>query len=229
MSLWLAIPTFEEGRLALARLLSETVGLREAIELLGQAGSASAKAALAAAYLADERYDEARALLEEAVRLEPENTRALALLGPIYGRAGDFAMAARTLEKAVALGETSPEIRKNLALVYVQQGKLPRALAELQKASEDAPSDASIWFALGNAYLRGKNGAAPRRPSSAPSRSGPIGRRRRSTSPSPIRAPASPGKRPTRIADSYRAREPRTRRGVPKRKSVSPPSTARSR
>lgn len=151
-------PTFQEGRLALARLLSETNRSAEAIELLGQAGSASAKAALAEAYLAVERYDEARALLEEALRLEPENTRALALLGPVYGRAGELEMAAKTLEKAVALGETSPEIRKNLALVYVQQGKLPRAMAELQKASEDAPSDASIWFALGNAYLRGSNG-----------------------------------------------------------------------
>jgi tetratricopeptide (TPR) repeat protein len=41
----------------------------------------------------------------------------------------------------------------------VQQGKVPKAIAELQKASEDAPSDASIWFALGNAYLHGKNGS----------------------------------------------------------------------
>ena len=151
-------PTFEEGRLALARLLSESSRPTEAVELLGDAGSASAKAALAEAYLADERYDEARALLEEALRLEPENTRALALLGPVYGRAGELPMAARTLEKAVALGETSPEIRRNLALVYMQQGKLSRAIAELEKASVDAPSDPAIWFALGNAYLRGKNG-----------------------------------------------------------------------
>ena len=156
-------PTFEEGRLALARLLSETNRPAEAIELLGEAESASAKATLAEGYLAAERYDEARALLEEALRLEPENTRALALLGPVYGRAGELASAATTLEKAIALGETSPEIRRNLALVYVQQGKVPKAIAELQKASEDAPTDASIWFALGNAYLHGKNGsrAAP--------------------------------------------------------------------
>ncbi|MGH9391989.1 MAG: tetratricopeptide repeat protein, partial [Vicinamibacteria bacterium] len=150
--------TFQEGRLALARLLSETGRPAEAIELLGEAGSASMKAALAEALLASDRYDEARALLEEALKLEPENTRAMALLGPVYGRAGELPMAAKTLERAVALGETSPEIRRNLALVYQQQGKLQRAVAELQKASEDAPSDASIWFSLGNAYLRSKNG-----------------------------------------------------------------------
>jgi len=150
--------TFEAGRLALAGLLSETGRPAEAIELLGEAGSASMKAAVAEALLASDRYDEARALLEEALRLEPENTRAMALLGPVYGRAGELPLAAKTLEKAVALGETSPEIRRNLALVYIQQGKPQRAVAELQKASEDAPSDASIWFSLGNAYLRGKNG-----------------------------------------------------------------------
>jgi arylsulfatase A-like enzyme/Flp pilus assembly protein TadD len=151
-------PTFEEGRLALARLLSETGRSAEAVELLGGAGSASAKAALAEAYLAEERYGEARALLEEALTLDPENTRALALLGPVYGRAGELEMAASTLEKAVALGETSPEIRRNLALVYMQQGKLPRAIAELEKASGEAPSDPAIWFALGNAHLRARNG-----------------------------------------------------------------------
>jgi tetratricopeptide (TPR) repeat protein len=150
-------PAFQEGRLALARLLSETGRPGEAVELLGEAENASAKAALAEAHLASGRYDEARALLEEALRLEPDNTRALALLGPVYGRAGDLTLAANTLERAVALGETSPEIRRNLALVYLQQGKLPRAVAELQKASEDSPSDPAIWFTLGNAYLRSGN------------------------------------------------------------------------
>ncbi len=148
----------EEGRLALARLLSETGRSAEAIELLGTAGTPSRKAGLAEALLASGRYDEARSLLIEALRIESENTRALALLGPIYGRAGELPLAAKTLEKAIALGETSPEIRRNLALVYMQQGKLQRAVAELEKASKDAPSDASIWFSLGNAYLRGRNG-----------------------------------------------------------------------
>ena len=75
----------------------------------------------------------------------------------------DLEAAAKTLEKAVALGETSAEIRRNLALVYTQQGRLPKAISELKTASEEAPSDASIWFALGNAYLRSGNGrrAAP--------------------------------------------------------------------
>jgi choline-sulfatase len=149
---------FEAGRLALARLLSETGRPTEAIELLGEAGSASAKAGLAEAFLASDRYEEARALLEEAVRIDPDNTRALALLGPIYGRAGELPLAAKTLERAVALGETSAEIRRNLALVYMQEGRIPRAVAELQKASEDSPSDAAVWFTLGNAYLRSRNG-----------------------------------------------------------------------
>jgi tetratricopeptide (TPR) repeat protein len=148
-------PRFEEARLALGRLLSETGRAAEAKELLGKAESAGAKAALAEAEIASGRYEEARALLEEAVALDPEHVRALALLGPLYGRAGKLALAEATLEKAIALGETSAEIRRNLALVYQSQGKLKKAISELQQATEANPSDPSVWFALGNALLRG--------------------------------------------------------------------------
>jgi tetratricopeptide (TPR) repeat protein len=149
-------PQFEEGRLALGRLFSETGRAAEAKELLGEATGAGAKAALAEAEIASGRYDEARALLEEAVQLEPENVRALALLGPLYGRAGELELAETTLEKAVALGETSPEIRKNLALVYADQGRTEAALDVLRKATEESPADSSLWFSLGNAYLRAR-------------------------------------------------------------------------
>jgi arylsulfatase A-like enzyme/Flp pilus assembly protein TadD len=150
-------PQFEEGRLALGRLLSETGRAEEAKTLLREATSAGAKAALAEAEIASGRYDEAGALLEEALELDPENVRVLALLGPLYGRAGRLALAETTLEKAIALGGTSAEIRRNLAIVYQRQGKAKRALSELQRASEENPSDASAWFALGNAYLRASN------------------------------------------------------------------------
>jgi arylsulfatase A-like enzyme/tetratricopeptide (TPR) repeat protein len=153
-------PGFEEGRLALARLLSETGRPAEAIELLPDDGSPSAKAAVAEAHLASGRLDEARALLEQALALEPENTRVLALLGPLYGSEGELLLAARTLEKAIALGETSPEIRRNLALVYLKQGRTEVALSELRRASQEAPSDPSIWFSLGNAHLQSKNAAS---------------------------------------------------------------------
>jgi choline-sulfatase len=152
-------PKFEQGRLALARLLSETDRPAEAVELLkAEGGSANVKAALAEAHLASGEYDEARALLEEAAKAEPDNTRVLALLGPVYGRAGELALAAKTLEKAISLGETSPEIRRNLAIVFLQQGSSERAIGELDKASEDDPSDPSIWFTLGNAYLHVRSG-----------------------------------------------------------------------
>jgi arylsulfatase A-like enzyme/tetratricopeptide (TPR) repeat protein len=152
--------SFREGRLALARLLSQGGRAAEALELLGgmDAETVGVKVAIAEAHLASGRYDLARPLLEDAVKLEPENTRALALLGPVYGRAGELPAAAQSLEKAIALGETSSEIRRNLALVYLQQGRTQAAIAQLRKASEDAPDDGSNWFALGNALLRGRDG-----------------------------------------------------------------------
>ncbi|HSF16319.1 MAG TPA: sulfatase-like hydrolase/transferase [Vicinamibacteria bacterium] len=147
---------FQEARLALARLLTETGRPVEAIDLLGEATNARAKTTLAEAVLALGRYEEARAHLEEALQLDPDNTRALILLGPIYGRAGELALAARTLERAVSLGESSPEVRRNLALVYLQQAKVDAALAQLKQAADDAPREPSIWFSLGNTYLRAR-------------------------------------------------------------------------
>ena len=158
--------SFEPALTALARLLARDGRAEEAMELLssaspeasehGEPGTPETKAALAEVFLATQRYDEARSLLEEARAQAPENTRVLALLGPVYGRAGELGKAAETLREAIALGEKAPEVRRNLALVYLQQGKLEAAVSELRTASQDAPGDASIWFSLGNVYLRAK-------------------------------------------------------------------------
>jgi Tfp pilus assembly protein PilF len=38
--------------------------------------------------------------------------------------------------------------------VYLRQGKFEAAIAMLNRAIEDAPTDPSLWFSLGNASLR---------------------------------------------------------------------------
>lgn len=152
-------PALEPATLALARILTQTGRTDEALRLLQPASSEGAipagrKAGIAEVELAEGREDEALRLLEEARNEAPDDTRVLALLGPIYARRGELAKATATLEHARALGETSPDVRRNLALMYQQTGKLPAAIEELRAASRDAPDDASIWFSLGNAYLK---------------------------------------------------------------------------
>ena len=152
---------FEPAKNALARVLAKTGRSKEAVALLGTVDASSTpdkKAALAEAYLASGRYDDARALLEQAREEDPENARVLALLGPVYGRAGELDRAAEALEKARALGETDPEMRRNLALVYLRRGKIGAAVTELRRLSEEVPEDPSVWFSLGNALLRTRDG-----------------------------------------------------------------------
>jgi len=115
------------------------------------------KAVLAEAYLASGQFDDARALLEDARAQDPENIRVLALLGPVYGRAGELDRAAEALETAFALGERGPELRRNLALVYLRQQKIEEAITELRLAAREASGNASIWFTLGNAYLQARD------------------------------------------------------------------------
>jgi arylsulfatase A-like enzyme/Flp pilus assembly protein TadD len=151
-------PELEPARLSLARLLTTMGREREALELLGESGKTSpgVKAGLAEIEIASGRPEEALRLLEEAISEDPENTRVLALLGPMYAQRGKLDEARVLLEKALAVGEKSPEVRRNLALVYLQTGNLPAALRELQTASRAAPDDAAVWFSLGNAYLRAR-------------------------------------------------------------------------
>jgi Flp pilus assembly protein TadD len=115
------------------------------------------KVGLAEVELASGRPEAALSLLEEAREEAPDNSRALVLLGPLYAERGRLEEARSVLERAQALGERGPVVRRNLALVYMQSGKLPAALHELESASRDAPDDASIWFSLGNAHLRARN------------------------------------------------------------------------
>jgi choline-sulfatase len=154
-------PRLEPARLALARSLAQAGRpgearrvLDEAPETAGAKRSPDWKAGLAEAELAEGNPAGALALLEEARAEAPENTRVLALLGPIYGEKGDFAKAAATLEKAISLGEKGPEVRRNLGLAYLRQGKVSNAIDALRAATEEAPRDAALWFGLGNAYLR---------------------------------------------------------------------------
>ena len=155
-------PSFEEGRTALVRLLSRSGRAAEALAVAeeGEADSEMARVALSEAYLASGRFDEARAILEEVTRTNPDNSQALALLGPVYGRSGELEKASSALERVMALGVGAPDVRRNLALVYTRQGKTHAAIAQLRAASVDAPENAAIWFALGNAYLSAKQGTA---------------------------------------------------------------------
>jgi arylsulfatase A-like enzyme/Flp pilus assembly protein TadD len=152
--------SFEPAVAALARLYSKTDRVDEAFALLRESpsdvdrDSAEIATAMAEAHIANGNTEEAKALLERARDEHPENTRVLALLGPLYAQEGRLTLAKETLEAALDVGETSPEVRRNLAIVYLRDGNIRGAVGQLERAVETAPDSPEVWYSLGNAYYR---------------------------------------------------------------------------
>jgi|GEM_PF-1897770 len=67
--------------------------------------------------------------------------------------AGDFEAAAQAFEEVTRLSPETAEGHTNLALAYVQLGKMPEAIQELEKAAE-LSADFRTWAQLAMAYVQ---------------------------------------------------------------------------
>jgi len=100
---------------------------------------------------------EAVAILEKAVKLDPENKEARFLLGAACIEAGRYDDARPMLESLLVEIPDNPMIKNNLAWVYVKS-KDPsvrnpaKAIKLARSAVMDAPSDYLIWNTLSEAY-----------------------------------------------------------------------------
>src|ERR1700674_4314540 len=90
----------------------------------------SENAGLARAYCADadtllrqDRLEEARAVVKQALRLAPHDAAALNILGVIDLQRGDLKSAAATIRRAVELQPEAPEPRHYLGLAYEYMGR----------------------------------------------------------------------------------------------------------
>jgi tetratricopeptide (TPR) repeat protein len=105
------------------------------------APSAAATARLVRAYCADadtllgqERLEEARAVIKQALRLAPRDAAALNILGVIDLQKGDLAAAAASIKRAVDLQPNAPEPRHYLGLAYEYMGRYEDAIASFRAA-----------------------------------------------------------------------------------------------
>jgi hypothetical protein len=100
------------------------------------------------------RLDLAQSAFREALGLEPDNIKVLALLGLTYFRGGQFAEARPIYERLVELSSTDASHRLNLGLVYLKIGDGDKAIMALEASRALDPSQNRAVSYLGLAYAR---------------------------------------------------------------------------
>jgi tetratricopeptide (TPR) repeat protein len=105
--------------------------------------------------------------LKEAVRLDPQNAGHLHQLGLAYRRASArvgkneskrreyLKQAQKTLEQAVALGETA-ELNFDLGVLYRRLDKPFKSIEHYRRALDMKPKMAAAWWDLGHMYAKSK-------------------------------------------------------------------------
>ena len=100
------------------------------------------------------RWTEAKADLETAMKLEPDNPLLLNFLG--YGkleRGEDLDMAEAMIRKASALRPNDASITDSLGWALFKRGRLPEAITTLTRAAAGDPSQSEIHEHLGDALF----------------------------------------------------------------------------
>lgn len=96
---------------------------------------------------------EAKELLRQSLKLDPDHERARYTLGLVHQREGELDSAA-TVYASLLERIPSAEAHRQLGLTYLQQGDLKRAQRSLQEAARWSPYDPQTLVGLGQAMAR---------------------------------------------------------------------------
>jgi len=152
-----ACPSQRSVLLELAEAQTRRRDFEQAIRAAGQyvAGepkSAPGRLALAGAYLAAQRFTEARAQCLEALQIDPRNPEALKLKGNIDYLLGDFDKAEDTFIGLLDRYPNDDEAPYMLGRIYYQQGRIDHAMGQFQRALKLNPRSYKAYDNLGLCY-----------------------------------------------------------------------------
>jgi tetratricopeptide (TPR) repeat protein len=106
----------------------------------------------AVARMLEGRREEAVALLEYSLDLDPENPETLSLLGRAYSVVGRTEDAERVYERAMTAGMGGAELYVGLGDLARERGDLSAALSHYVQAAEEEPGNWAVLFNLGLLY-----------------------------------------------------------------------------
>lgn len=103
-------------------------------------------------HLLKKEYSLAEAKLQNLLIKFPDHSGALANLGLIYSETNRLDKAEKTLEKAINIDRTNPQIYLRLAHVYKLQGKLVKALEAYRKTIDADAKNAKAHYNIAILY-----------------------------------------------------------------------------
>lgn len=117
------------------------------------AGAAGTELQRGIAYIKNEKYEEAKAHLDNALELKPDNAEAAYYLALVREKTGDRPGAEAAYRKALENDPGLAEAALNLAALYLDEPPRPdEAITVLSAAVEKAPDQARLYQNLAYAY-----------------------------------------------------------------------------
>ncbi len=116
-------------------------GLSQKLELQGAQNTAPE--------ISEKELDNASAVLERAVKINPRNLRARMLLASIYQRRGNTAASAGELKAAMERDPSNPLLHMKLGVLLKDQGRYDEALKEFQFIERKRPNEPHMLFMTG--------------------------------------------------------------------------------
>jgi tetratricopeptide (TPR) repeat protein len=150
-------PRDTEPQLQLGLLAIAESKFPEAVDVLGkyrERGDPRVCTGLAVAYLHLKRYDKAREVLNEGLKLVPDSPMLLRQLADTEALTGMYDLAINQLQKLLSSDPKSVNLRRRLAEVYELKGDHGNEIAYYREASELAPNDLGASLSLADALVR---------------------------------------------------------------------------
>lgn len=100
-----------------------------------------------------QKYDEAKIRLIEAIENDPKSDNAYTYLGIIFSRQGERAKAIEAFNKAIEINPENSEAHFNVGIEYYNDDQFYKSLAHLKKDLLFVPSDHRAISVMGNIYF----------------------------------------------------------------------------
>jgi tetratricopeptide (TPR) repeat protein len=101
-----------------------------------------------------ERFEEALAAFDRAVRLQPDFHQAWYGIGQVLTVQGNYPLALRAYERVLQIQPDFYTVLRDRALVHVLLGHPRAAVEDFDRAVQQAPEDYIAWYLRGNLFRR---------------------------------------------------------------------------